>query len=156
MSSGTPPFRKRRPGPREILAPADPRIVRLIAEWRRLGFGVKTVREPAEVADGSVGVVAALAGVADTGSVVLDAGSFERLAATALVDTSVIALDPRDVVADLAAAAPVMDGAVAAGSPLVRLVTGPSRTADIEQSLTVGAHGPKEVHVFLMPLAHAG
>ncbi|NTW25188.1 MAG: LUD domain-containing protein, partial [Lentimicrobium sp.] len=29
------------------------------------------------------------------------------------------------------------------------LVTGPSRTADIEKTLVMGAHGPKEVYVFL-------
>ncbi len=29
------------------------------------------------------------------------------------------------------------------------LITGPSRTADIEKTLTLGAHGPKELHVFL-------
>jgi L-lactate dehydrogenase complex protein LldG len=29
-------------------------------------------------------------------------------------------------------------------------ITGPSRTADIEMSLTIGMHGPGEVHVFLV------
>lgn len=32
---------------------------------------------------------------------------------------------------------------------LVSLITGPSRTADIEKTLIIGAHGPKEIYVFL-------
>ena len=31
----------------------------------------------------------------------------------------------------------------------VTIITGPSRTADIEKTLILGAHGPKELHVFL-------
>lgn len=31
----------------------------------------------------------------------------------------------------------------------ITLITGPSRTADIEKTLILGAHGPKELHVFL-------
>lgn len=30
------------------------------------------------------------------------------------------------------------------------LITGPSRTADIEKTLTLGAHGPKELHIFIL------
>jgi L-lactate dehydrogenase complex protein LldG len=33
---------------------------------------------------------------------------------------------------------------------MVTLITGPSRTADIEKTLVMGAHGPKELYVFLL------
>ena len=33
---------------------------------------------------------------------------------------------------------------------LISLVTGPSRTADIEKTLVLGAHGPKELYIFLI------
>lgn len=32
----------------------------------------------------------------------------------------------------------------------ITLITGPSRTADIEKTLILGAHGPRELHVFLL------
>jgi L-lactate dehydrogenase complex protein LldG len=30
------------------------------------------------------------------------------------------------------------------------IITGPSRTGDIEMTLSIGVHGPKELHVFLI------
>jgi L-lactate dehydrogenase complex protein LldG len=33
---------------------------------------------------------------------------------------------------------------------MVSNITGPSRTADIEKTLVLGAHGPKELYVFLL------
>jgi L-lactate dehydrogenase complex protein LldG len=33
---------------------------------------------------------------------------------------------------------------------LVSAITGPSRTADIEKKLVLGAHGPKDLYVFLL------
>jgi len=33
---------------------------------------------------------------------------------------------------------------------MISLITGPSRTADIEKTLVMGAHGPKELYVFLL------
>jgi len=33
---------------------------------------------------------------------------------------------------------------------MISLVTGPSRTADIEKTLVLGAHGPRELYLFLL------
>ncbi len=33
---------------------------------------------------------------------------------------------------------------------LISLISGPSRTADIEKTLILGAHGPKEIYLFLI------
>jgi L-lactate dehydrogenase complex protein LldG len=37
---------------------------------------------------------------------------------------------------------------------MITNVTGPSRTADIEKTLVLGAHGPKELFVFLLDDSH--
>jgi L-lactate dehydrogenase complex protein LldG len=38
----------------------------------------------------------------------------------------------------------------------INFVTGPSRTADIEQTLELGAHGPKALAILILPELHAG
>jgi L-lactate dehydrogenase complex protein LldG len=50
----------------------------------------------------------------------------------------------------------LMDGAGDAGGATITLITGPSRTADIELTLTRGVHGPKEVHVVLVEVPFRG
>jgi L-lactate dehydrogenase complex protein LldG len=94
------------------------------------------------------GISTALYGLADTGSVVLAAGPEEPRANSLLPDTHVTLLAEDRIL-------PGLDELFAAvGSDLpsaLAIVTGPSRSADIEQKLAVGVHGPREVHVVLIP-----
>lgn len=57
----------------------------------------------------------------------------------------------RQLVPDLADALAGIRERYASGMPsLISVISGPSRTADIEKTLVMGAHGPKELYVFLV------
>jgi L-lactate dehydrogenase complex protein LldG len=88
----------------------------------------------------------ALHGIAATGSVVLGASPAEPRARHLLDEVHVTVVREDQIVPDLAA----LFAAVAGRLPsALAIVTGPSRSADIEQRLIVGVHGPREVHVVL-------
>jgi L-lactate dehydrogenase complex protein LldF len=97
-----------------------------------------------------VGLTGAAAGIANTGTVLLlDEG--ETLKASLLPETHLVILPVSLLVADLPEALKKTRGAANAV-----LVTGPSRTADIEMTLTIGVHGPKEIIVFLVDDSKGG
>jgi L-lactate dehydrogenase complex protein LldG len=94
-------------------------------------------------------VAAALFAVAETGSVAVAWSREER--GQALLAERLFLLVPADqVVATLDDALARIERLVRDGRPYVTLMTGPSRTADIERALTVGVHGPRELHVTLV------
>jgi L-lactate dehydrogenase complex protein LldG len=87
-------------------------------------------------------------GLADTGSVVLVAGPEEPRARHLLPEVHISLLPEDRILPGLAE----LFAAVGADPPsALAIVTGPSRSADIEQRLFVGVHGPREVHVVLVP-----
>ena len=109
------------------------------------GFHVHRGRAP-EIE--GAGVSPASYGVAATGSVVLAASPEEPRARHLLPEVHVSLLREDRIVSDLE------DLFAALGRELpsaLAIVTGPSRSADIEQRLVVGVHGPREVHVVLIP-----
>ena len=100
-----------------------------------------------------VGLVAADRGVAETGTLVhFDLGDDEKNVWT-LPETCLCLLEKSKIVPDLEAIAPRIAGHLAkcvSPSPQVSLVTGPSRTADIECQLTIGIHGPSRLIILLI------
>jgi L-lactate dehydrogenase complex protein LldG len=94
-----------------------------------------------------LGLTGAVAGVAATGSVVLDSGVARSRGAGLLPPVHVCVLGVEQLVATPAGVLhPLADGPP---SSFV-LVGGPSRTGDVEQILTLGVHGPRHVHVVLV------
>jgi L-lactate dehydrogenase complex protein LldG len=100
----------------------------------------------------SLGVTSADYAVAETGTLVLLAGGERHRLVSLLPPVYVCLLDPRRIVAVLSGFLRLMrDGPYTRETvpPLATLITGPSCTADIEQTLTKGMHGPRELHVLL-------
>ena len=119
------------------------RVDEFVRNAERAGF--KVHRGEAPEIEGA-GVSRALYGLADTGSVVL-AASPEESRANSLLPAVHVSLLAEDRIL------PGLEELFAAlGSELpsaLAIVTGPSRSGDIEQKLTIGVHGPGEVHVVL-------
>jgi L-lactate dehydrogenase complex protein LldG len=94
------------------------------------------------------GVSQAIYGLADTGSVVLASAPDEPRQRHLLPDVHVSILHEDRILPGLAE----LFAAVGHDLPsMLTIVSGPSRSADIEQRLVVGVHGPGEVHVVLLP-----
>ncbi|HLO27692.1 MAG TPA: LUD domain-containing protein [Anaerolineales bacterium] len=94
-----------------------------------------------------VGVTKAICGLADTGSILVVDGEGNPLQASLLPQIHIAVLCASDILPSLADA---MKLPVLRQSKAAVVITGPSRTADIEMSLTIGVHGPGEVQVFLV------
>lgn len=100
-------------------------------------------------ADASVraGVTGALCGVAETGSILVLDGNGAPLQASLLPEIHIAVLRADDILPSLADALRLPE-VIAAAATVV--ITGPSRTGDIEMTHTIGVHGPGEVHVFIV------
>lgn len=104
----------------------------------------------ARYAEVDAGLTGASAGFAVSGSIVLTAGP-GRPRMASLIPPLHIALLPRAAITTTVSdwVASNLD-AFSATSNLV-FVTGPSRTGDIEMQLNLGVHGPRTIHVVLVP-----
>jgi L-lactate dehydrogenase complex protein LldG len=97
------------------------------------------------------GVTGANFAIADTGTLVLESTAEAVRMSTTLPERHFVLLDPRKIVADGAAAVPWMRRMhQERPQAFLAWITGPSRTADIERVLTIGVHGPRELHVLLV------
>ena len=112
-------------------------------------------RNPLEFSQVRVSLVRADYGAAETGTLVrLDSGEEEKMLWT-LPSTCIALLDRERLVPSVDGLAEVISGYLAAADGQVSLVTGPSRTADIECALTIGVQGPARLVIVLIDEAEA-
>ncbi|MEW5828367.1 MAG: LUD domain-containing protein [Chloroflexota bacterium] len=113
------------------------------AELTAAGLRVQHEADPAIRA----GITGALAAVAETGTLVIPSGPARPLTASLLPEIHLAVLRKSDIHENLEKA---LNLCKVEDYASVALVSGPSRTADIEMTLTIGVHGPGELHVFVV------
>ena len=127
------------------------RVLATDAAFARLGDGpwqpVSTEADPHTLADVSVAILCGAFGVAENGAIGLDGREAKPRALPVLCERLILLLDTSTIFPDMhAALAGLPDGALAQHH--FTFVAGPSKTADIEGVLVLGAHGPRELAVF--------
>lgn len=110
-----------------------------------LNFGAG---EPSDTAS----LARALAGAAETGTLVMVSGPGSPTTLNFLPETHMVLIGGRDIVGSYEDTFDRLRGLYGAGTlpRTVNLISGPSRTADIEQTIVRGAHGPKRLFVIVL------
>lgn len=116
---------------------------------------VLTVTEGASKGDDLISLAMAFGGIAETGTLALLSGPDGPTTLNFLPETHLVVLKESDIhgayediwqkLRDRQAAREARDL-----PRTVNLITGPSRTGDIEQTILLGAHGPHKLHILLV------
>jgi L-lactate dehydrogenase complex protein LldG len=133
-------------GVRRAVVSAEPEAE--AARGLLVGAGVEVASyDPVSGAAADLGVTSAVAGIAATGSVVVDAAAAGGRGASLLATVHLCIFPVERLVATPS------DVFRRGSRPLPSnrvIITGPSRTGDIEQIIILGAHGPLAVHIVLV------
>lgn len=102
--------------------------------------------------DDLVTVSHAGAGIAETGTLVLTSGPDNPTTLNFLPEAHIVVLDAADVVGDIETVWDRLRERYGKGllPRTVNMITGPSRSADIEQTILLGAHGPRRLHIVIV------
>jgi L-lactate dehydrogenase complex protein LldG len=134
--------------PQAIRRGADPRLADL--PWGQEAQLAVTVGPSA--GQDLAGLSHADAGVAETGTVVLTSGTDNPTTLNFLPDYHIVVVEASTVSGDYETVWADLRRRFGAGTMprTVNLVTGPSRSADIEETLLLGAHGPRSLHILVV------
>lgn len=116
-------------------------------DWN--GAGVAIEARPT-VGDDRLGITGCFCGIAETGTLVVLTGADTPTATTLLPDTHVAVLRADRIVAGMEEAFALIRSERGELPRAVNMISGPSRTGDIEQTIVLGAHGPYRTHILVM------
>jgi L-lactate dehydrogenase complex protein LldG len=126
---------------------ADPDLAAL--PWRATTL---TLDEGRAQPEDRVGLSHAFAGIAETGTLALLSSPDNPTTLNFLPELHVVVLEAEKIVGDYEAFWDALRAAYGKGAMprTVNFITGPSRSADIEQTLLLGAHGPRDLHIIVV------
>jgi L-lactate dehydrogenase complex protein LldG len=116
--------------------------------WQNAG-SIEVLSGPAQPGD-EVSLSKASSAAAESGTLILTSGRENPTSLNFLPDTQIVVLRAQDIASGYEVSWDRLRSTCAAGWPrTVNWISGPSRTADIEQTIVMGAHGPRRLHVIL-------
>jgi len=116
-------------------------------DWTGAGLGIE-VRPT--VGEDRLGITGSFCAIAETGTLVMLAGAETPTATALLADTHIAVVRPERIVAGMEEAFDLIRREQGRLPRAVNLISGPSRTGDIEQTIVLGAHGPFRVHILVL------
>ncbi len=115
-------------------------------DWRNAG--IEIAARAARDAD-LVGITGAFCAIAETGTLMTLSGTDTPATASLLPETHIAVVSASRIVRGMEEAWQLLRDELKRPPRAVSFISGPSRTADIEQTVTLGAHGPYRVHIIL-------
>lgn len=97
-----------------------------------------------------VSITGVFAAIAETGTVVLLSGAHSPTTLNFLPDVHIVIVRRQQIVTHIEDVWRRLRSELEDIPRTVNLITGPSRTADIEQTIQLGAHGPRSLHVIII------
>jgi L-lactate dehydrogenase complex protein LldG len=116
-------------------------------DWNSVGIDVEFRRPTGS--DG-IGISGAFAALAETGTLMLLSGENTTASVSLVPETHIAILHKNRIVPYMEDAFALLRKEKGDMPRAVNFVSGPSRTADIEQTIVLGAHGPYRVHIILV------
>jgi L-lactate dehydrogenase complex protein LldG len=136
--------------PSRVAITNDPECQGVASLFEAGSVDVVSGGDPAVVATADVGITGAIAGIALTGSVVVESGRSRSRLISVLPDVHLALLRADRIFPTPGSLLRDPSSVFSGGLPSnVVLITGPSRSADIELVITIGVHGPRRVLIAL-------
>lgn len=116
-------------------------------DWAAQGLKVEN---RAARGDDLVGITGVFCAIAETGTLMMCSGPDTPPAASLLPETHIAVVPRSRIVTGMEDGWALLRREQGVMPRAVNFISGPSRTADIEQTVTLGAHGPYRVHLILI------